>query len=58
MGLRLCYLVACRGLPNVVACGGSWMVLPSLIAAGDFATITRLTSEALSIAAVAKRTAA
>lgn len=41
------------GLPNVVACGGSWMVSPSLIASGDFATITRLSSEAVSIAAVA-----
>jgi 2-dehydro-3-deoxyphosphogluconate aldolase/(4S)-4-hydroxy-2-oxoglutarate aldolase len=44
-------------LPNVVACGGSWMVAPSLISAGDFDSVTRLTSEALCIAAAAKRVA-
>jgi 2-dehydro-3-deoxyphosphogluconate aldolase/(4S)-4-hydroxy-2-oxoglutarate aldolase len=40
-------------LSAVVACGGSWMVKPELIAAGDFAEIERLTSEAV---ALAKRT--
>lgn len=33
--------------PAVVAVGGSWMVAPSLVAAGDFASVTRLTREAL-----------
>jgi len=33
--------------PKVVACGGSWMVDPKLIEAGDFAEITRLTREAV-----------
>jgi 2-dehydro-3-deoxyphosphogluconate aldolase/(4S)-4-hydroxy-2-oxoglutarate aldolase len=40
--------------PNVVACGGSWMVKADLIASGDFAAITRLTAEALRIVNGAK----
>ena len=34
-------------LKNVVACGGSWMVKPELIAAGDFDAITSLSREAV-----------
>ena len=34
---------------SVFACGGSWMVKDELIASGDFAQITELTREALSI---------
>jgi 2-dehydro-3-deoxyphosphogluconate aldolase/(4S)-4-hydroxy-2-oxoglutarate aldolase len=37
-------------LPAVLACGGSWMVTPQLIAAGEFETITRLSREAVDIA--------
>jgi 2-dehydro-3-deoxyphosphogluconate aldolase/(4S)-4-hydroxy-2-oxoglutarate aldolase len=37
-------------MPQVAACGGSWMVAPSLIAAGDYATIERLAAEAVAIA--------
>jgi 2-dehydro-3-deoxyphosphogluconate aldolase / (4S)-4-hydroxy-2-oxoglutarate aldolase len=37
-------------LPYVAAIGGSWMVAPSLIAAGDFDAITRLTATALAAA--------
>jgi len=33
--------------PKIVACGGSWMVDPKLIAAGDFESITRLAREAV-----------
>jgi 2-dehydro-3-deoxyphosphogluconate aldolase/(4S)-4-hydroxy-2-oxoglutarate aldolase len=33
----------------VHACGGSWMVDKSLIAAGDFGAITRLSQEAIAI---------
>ena len=33
--------------PKVIACGGSWMVKPELIEAGDFTTITALTREAV-----------
>jgi 2-dehydro-3-deoxyphosphogluconate aldolase / (4S)-4-hydroxy-2-oxoglutarate aldolase len=36
-------------LPQVVACGGSWMVKPELFASGDFATVTRLTAEAVAL---------
>jgi len=32
---------------KIIACGGSWMVDPALIAAGDFAEITRRTREAV-----------
>ena len=38
-------------LPSVAAVGGSWMVTPELIAARDFARITHLAREAVSIAA-------
>jgi 2-dehydro-3-deoxyphosphogluconate aldolase/(4S)-4-hydroxy-2-oxoglutarate aldolase len=34
-------------LPQVVACGGSWMVRPALVAAGDFATIRDLAADAV-----------
>lgn len=34
-------------MPAVVAVGGSWMVALSLVAEGDFASVTRLTREAL-----------
>jgi 2-dehydro-3-deoxyphosphogluconate aldolase / (4S)-4-hydroxy-2-oxoglutarate aldolase len=37
--------------PQVVACGGSWMVKRQMIADGDFAAITRMTAEAVSMAA-------
>ncbi|CAI9409778.1 bifunctional 4-hydroxy-2-oxoglutarate aldolase/2-dehydro-3-deoxy-phosphogluconate aldolase [Aestuariimicrobium sp. T2.26MG-19.2B] len=40
-------------LPNVAAVGGSWMVSPKLIAAGDFEAISRLTAEAVAIASPA-----
>ena len=33
--------------PKVIACGGSWMVDPKLIEAGDFDEITRRTKEAV-----------
>ena len=38
-------------LPSVAAVGGSWMVPPSLIAAGDFAAIEHLAREAVGLAA-------
>jgi 2-dehydro-3-deoxyphosphogluconate aldolase / (4S)-4-hydroxy-2-oxoglutarate aldolase len=40
-------------LPVVAAVGGSWMVDRKLVAAGDFAAVTRLTAEALALAAAA-----
>ncbi|HEX9000972.1 MAG TPA: 2-dehydro-3-deoxyphosphogluconate aldolase, partial [Blastocatellia bacterium] len=36
-------------LPQVVACGGSWMVKPELFEAGDFVTVKRLTAEAVAL---------
>jgi 2-dehydro-3-deoxyphosphogluconate aldolase/(4S)-4-hydroxy-2-oxoglutarate aldolase len=36
-------------LPMVFACGGSWFVKASLISAGDFSEITRLTKEAVAL---------
>ena len=33
--------------PKIIACGGSWMVPPAMVAAGDFAGITRLVREAV-----------
>lgn len=39
------------GHASVLAVGGSWMVAPKLIAAGDWPEITRLTAEAVAVAA-------
>ena len=36
-------------LPQVVACGGSWMVKPDLLEAGDFAAVKRLAAEAVAM---------
>ena len=40
-------------LPQVAACGGSWMVAKDLIAAGDYDRIRELTAEAVALAAAA-----
>jgi 2-dehydro-3-deoxyphosphogluconate aldolase / (4S)-4-hydroxy-2-oxoglutarate aldolase len=37
-------------LPQVVACGGSWMVKPELFETGDFAKVRRLAGEAVALA--------
>ncbi len=36
-------------LPQVLACGGSWMVKPEWFEAGEFATVTRLAAEAVAL---------
>lgn len=41
-------------LPNVLACGGSWMVSPKMIANGDFNQISDLTREAVALAKSSK----
>jgi 2-dehydro-3-deoxyphosphogluconate aldolase/(4S)-4-hydroxy-2-oxoglutarate aldolase len=41
-------------IPQVLACGGSWMVAKDLVAAGDFATIRRLTAEAVALVRAAR----
>ncbi len=43
-------LASYLALPAVLACGGSWMVDPSLIRAGRFDEIARLTAEAVALA--------
>jgi 2-dehydro-3-deoxyphosphogluconate aldolase/(4S)-4-hydroxy-2-oxoglutarate aldolase len=42
-------------LPSVAAVGGSWMVAPELIAARDYAAITRLAREAATLTAEVAR---
>jgi len=46
-------LVDYLAFDKVLACGGSWIVKKDLIAAGDFAEITRLTGDAVSLASKA-----
>ncbi|MCI5550650.1 MAG: bifunctional 4-hydroxy-2-oxoglutarate aldolase/2-dehydro-3-deoxy-phosphogluconate aldolase [Clostridiales bacterium] len=43
---NLCQYLACD---KIVACGGSWMVKPELIEAGDFARIEELTRSAVNL---------
>lgn len=50
-GVSLENLTEYLSLSNVAAVGGSWMVKASLVAAGDFDTISRLASEAVAAAA-------
>jgi len=50
-GVTAANLAGYLGHPAVLAAGGSWMVAASLINAGDFDEITRLTAEAVAIAA-------
>jgi 2-dehydro-3-deoxyphosphogluconate aldolase / (4S)-4-hydroxy-2-oxoglutarate aldolase len=42
------------GIAQVLACGGSWMVKPSVIAAGDFALVERLASDAVRLVRAAR----
>ena len=48
-GINAGNVIAYLELPNVVACGGSWMVKSELIAAGQFDKITSLTREAVNL---------
>jgi len=45
-GINTANLSEYLALPNVVACGGSWMATAKMIAAGQFAEITRVAKEA------------
>ena len=45
-GINLSNVNGYLKLPNVVACGGSWMVPEKLLDQGDFAQIEKLSSEA------------
>lgn len=53
-GISAGNLAGYLALPRVVACGGSWMVKPATIAAGDFAAITAAARDALAIARAAQ----
>jgi 2-dehydro-3-deoxyphosphogluconate aldolase/(4S)-4-hydroxy-2-oxoglutarate aldolase len=53
-GINAANLGAYLSLPQVAACGGSWMVTKALLAAGDFAKIRDLTAEAVGIVAQAR----
>jgi 2-dehydro-3-deoxyphosphogluconate aldolase/(4S)-4-hydroxy-2-oxoglutarate aldolase len=55
-GISAANLAEYLALPNVVACGGSWMVRRDLLAADDFAAIERLAREAVEIAATTATT--
>lgn len=48
-GINTTNLPAYLALPNVVACGGSWMTTRSMIAEGRFDEITRLAGEGRAI---------
>lgn len=48
-GISISNLTNYLSLPYVIACGGSWMVKPDLIAAGRFDEITRLTAETMKL---------
>ena len=48
-GINAQNLVEYLNSPAVVACGGSWPVKKTLIANGEFETITRLTAEAVQL---------
>jgi 2-dehydro-3-deoxyphosphogluconate aldolase/(4S)-4-hydroxy-2-oxoglutarate aldolase len=50
-GVHAANLAAYLAVPSVAAVGGSWMVAPDLMAAGDFDAIRRLTAEAVAVAA-------
>ena len=44
-------LASYLALPNVLACGGSWLVSPALVRASRFDEISRLADEAVALAA-------
>jgi len=53
-GINPANLAAYLALPQVVACGGSWMVAPRLLAEGDFGQVRALAAEAVAIVAEAR----
>ena len=52
-GIELLNLVEYLKLPNVLACGGTWMVKADLVAGGKFDEITHLARQAVTLAATA-----
>jgi 2-dehydro-3-deoxyphosphogluconate aldolase/(4S)-4-hydroxy-2-oxoglutarate aldolase len=53
-GISPALLGSYLAVPQVVACGGSWMVKPDLLASRDFMTITQLAREAVGIVTQAR----
>lgn len=56
-GVTAANLGAYLAVPQVVACGGTWMVKADLLEAGDWAAVTRLAREAVEIVAAARAAA-
>jgi 2-dehydro-3-deoxyphosphogluconate aldolase / (4S)-4-hydroxy-2-oxoglutarate aldolase len=54
-GVNAANLAAYLALPQVAACGGSWIVAPALLRERDFGKIEALTREALAIVAKVRR---
>src|SRR5690606_38955720 len=54
-GVSAANLAEYLALPQVLACGGSWLTPSAAVAAGDFAAITALAAQAREIAAAARR---
>ena len=50
-GINAANLASYLQLPQVAACGGSWMVTPALLAEADFGRIRELAAEAVGIVA-------
>ncbi|HMK97797.1 MAG TPA: bifunctional 4-hydroxy-2-oxoglutarate aldolase/2-dehydro-3-deoxy-phosphogluconate aldolase [Acidimicrobiales bacterium] len=48
-GINANNLASYLGLPQVAACGGSWMVAPALLAEGNFSQVRDLTAQAVAI---------
>ena len=48
-GINQKNILSYLALPKVIACGGSWMVKPELVAGGMFAEIEQLTKEAVNL---------
>jgi 2-dehydro-3-deoxyphosphogluconate aldolase/(4S)-4-hydroxy-2-oxoglutarate aldolase len=53
-GIGPANLPAYLAVPQVLACGGSWMVKREMIAAGDFETIRHTAAEAVALARAAR----
>lgn len=56
-GVTAANLGAYLAIPQVVACGGTWMVKADLLEAGNWAAVTRLAREAVEIVAAARAAA-
>ncbi|HEU5097588.1 MAG TPA: bifunctional 4-hydroxy-2-oxoglutarate aldolase/2-dehydro-3-deoxy-phosphogluconate aldolase [Roseiflexaceae bacterium] len=54
-GINAAKLPEYLALPNVLACGGSWMATATMIAEGQFSEITRVAAEARSLVVRAHR---